>query len=322
MKKIVSIAVAVLLLVSALAGCAGKAADVNITAIAGPTGVGLVDLMQKQADGETANNYQFNVVSAPDQAVAAIVNGAADIAAVPTNLASTLYKKTQGKVQVLAVNTLGVLHILTNGEEVATVADMKGKTIYTSGKGANPEYILKYVLEKNGIDPEKDVKIEYVADNDTLATLVANGTAKVAMVPEPKASAVLMQKKEVKRVLNMTEEWKKVAGDESALMMGCVVARTDFVEQNPKAVKKFLKEYKASITAVNENVEAAATLCETYKIIPKAPIAKAAIPNCGLTYVDGKEMKAQLSGYLTVLHGYNPAAIGGELPADAFYYGA
>lgn len=322
MKKIVSIAVAVLLLVSALTGCAGKAADVNITAIAGPTGVGLVDLMQKQADGETANNYQFNVVSAPDQAVAAIVNGAADIAAVPTNLASTLYKKTQGKVQVLAVNTLGVLHILTNGEEVATVADMKGKTIYTSGKGANPEYILKYVLEKNGIDPEKDVKIEYVADNDTLATLVANGTAKVAMVPEPKASAVLMQKKEVKRVLNMTEEWKKVAGDESALMMGCVVARTDFVEQNPKAVKKFLKEYKASITAVNENVDAAATLCETYKIIPKAPIAKAAIPNCGLTYVDGKEMKVQLSGYLTVLNGYNPAAIGGELPADAFYYGA
>lgn len=322
MKKIVSIAVAVLLLVSALTGCAGQSADVNITAIAGPTGVGLVDLMQKQADGETTNNYQFNVVSAPDQAVAAVVNGSADIAAVPTNLASTLYEKTQGKVQVLAVNTLGVLHILTNGEEVATVADMKGKTIYTSGKGANPEYILKYVLEKNGIDPEKDVKIEYVADNDTLATLVANGTAKVAMVPEPKASAVLMQKKEVKRVLNMTEEWKKVAGDESALMMGCVVARTDFVKQNPKAVKKFLKEYQASITAVTEDVEAAATLCETYKIIPKAPIAKAAIPNCGLTYVDGKEMKDQLSGYLTVLHGYNPAAIGGELPADAFYYGA
>lgn len=342
MKKYIVLLAAVLLLIGMLAGCSYfedkpiekypittpttkpveeyKSVDINITAIAGPTGVGLVDLMQKQTDGQAANNYTFNVVSAPDQAVAAIANGSADIAAVPTNLASTLYKKTEGKVQVLAVNTMGVLHMLANGVEVSSVADLKGQTIYTQGQGANPEYILRYVLEKNGLDPDKDVKIEFVADNDALAAVVANGTAKVAMVPEPKASAVMMQNQDVKRVLNMTDEWEKVADADTALLMGCVIARKEFVEQNPEAVAKFLSEYKASIDAVVADVDAAATLCETYGIIPKELLAKQAIPNCGLVYLDGQQMKTQLSGYLHILFGYNPAAIGGQEPADDFYY--
>lgn len=327
MKKYVALLAAVLLVIGMLSGCDRavvvdeyEAVDVNVTAIAGPTGVGLVQLMENQDAGKAGNNYTFNVVTAPEQAVAAISNGSADIAAVPTNLASTLYKKTEGKVQVLALNTLGVLHILTNGEEVNSVADLKGKTIYSSGQGANPEYILKYVLEKNGIDPEKDVQIEFVADNDTLATVIANGTAKVAMVPEPKASAVMMQNKDVKRALNMTDEWAAVNKNGVPLTMGCVVARKDFVEQNPEAVRMFLNEYKASIANVLADVDKAATLCETYTIIPKAALAKAAIPNCALTYVEGVQMKNELSGYLEILYGFNPAAIGGALPADDFYY--
>ena len=298
-----------------------QAVDVNITAIAGPTGVGLVDLMQKQTDGTAANNYTFNVVSDPTQAVAAISNGSADIAAVPTNLASTLYKKTEGKVQVLALNTNGVLHMLSNGVEIDSVADLKGQTIYTQGQGANPEYILKYVLEKNGLDPEKDVKIEFVADNDALAAEMLKGTAKVAMVPEPKASAIMMQNGDIKRVLNMTDEWNKVSADDITLVMGCVIARKDFVEQNPKAVEKFLEEYEASIEAVKADVDTAATLCETYQIIPKAALAKQAIPNCGLTFKKDSLMQHQLSAYLNILYSYNPAAIGGQVPADDFYYG-
>jgi len=324
MKKVFSLLLGAVLTVTLLAGCVGtkpyEAVDIRITAIAGPTGVGLVELMQKQADGKAGNNYTFDVVTAPDQAVASIANGTADMAAVPTNLASALYKKTGGKVQVLALNTLGVLHVLTNGEDVSSVYDLKGKTIYTSGKGANPEYILRYVLEHNGVNPDTDVKIEFVADNDTLGTLVANGNAKVALVPEPKASAVMVQNKDVKRALNMSDEWSKVNKSGVPLTMGCVVARKEFVEQNPEAVRMFLQEYRASIANVQADVERAATLCETYKIIPKAAIAKAAIPNCGLTYVEGALMYTQLSGYLSILNGYNPAAIGGALPAEDFYY--
>ncbi len=298
---------------------------VNITAIAGPTGVGLVSLMKQNTNKKAANDYTFNLVSDPTQAVAAITGKSADIAAVPTNLASTLYKKTGGNVQVLAVNTLGVLYMLENGTAIKTVKDLKGKTIYTSGQGANPEYILRYVLEKNGLDPDRDVRIEFVADNDALVAAVVTGQAEVAMVPEPKVTACLTQMKSAGKTpatvaLNMTEEWHAVAGDTSALMMGCVIVRNDFAEKNPDAVKAFLTEYEASINAVKGNVDAAATLCETYKVIPKAAMAKQAIPRCNLTFVKGTEMKTKLAGYLQVLYGYNPAAIGGAMPADAFYY--
>ncbi len=324
MKKILAFILSALMLLP-LAACgkqetAQTKANVNVTAIAGPTGIGLVSLMDAQDNGKATNNYTFNVVSDPQQAVAAIANGDADIAAVPTNLASTLYKKTNGKVQVLAVNTLGVLYMLENGDSIRSVADLRGKTIYTSGQGANPEYILRYVLEKNGLNPDTDVKIEFVADNDTLGTLVANGTAKVAMVPEPKATACRMQNANVKTVLNMTEEWHKVAGGESTLMMGCVIARKEFVEKNPNAIKAFLKEYEASINTAKTDVATTADLCAKYGIIPKAPLAQKAIPGANLTFVTGKDMKTQLKGYLQVLFNYNPKAIGEQMPKDDFYY--
>jgi NitT/TauT family transport system substrate-binding protein len=323
MKRVVAVALILVLVIGVFAGCGKKdkrePGEVRITAIAGPTGVGLVDLMKKSADGDTANKYTFNVVSDPTQAVAAITNGDADIAAVPTNLASTLYKKTDGKVQVLAVNTLGVLHILERGESVKTINHLRGKTIYTDAKnkGANPEYILRYLLEKNGMKPGVDVTIEFAADLDAA---IASGEAKIALVPEPKASTYLMQNQGMRRALNVTEEWNKVSDENCALMMGCVIARTDYIEKNPDAISLFLEDYMASISAAKNNSEAAATLCETYKIIPKAAVARQAIPNCGLVYVAGKTMKTRLSAYLKVLYDYNPAAIGGALPKDDFYY--
>ena len=338
MKKVLALALVLVLMVGAIAGCGkeskgntpqinnGKENDeglkggkLNITAIAGPTGVGMVNLIQNSADEKTTNTYTFNVVSDPTQAVAAITNGTADVAAVPTNLAATLYKKTNGKVQVLAVNTLGVLSILENGESIQSVKDLKGKTIYTDAKnkGANPEYILRYLLEQNGLNPDEEVRIEFAADIDAA---VANGEAKIALVPEPKASIFMMQNKSIRRALNLTEEWNKVSDDDCALMMGCVIARTDFIEKNPDAITLFLEDYKASIRAAQTDVETTATLCETYQIIPKAAVARQALPNCGLTYVTGDAMKKQLSAYLKVLFDYDSKVVGGALPGDDFYY--
>ena len=338
MKKFLSLMLVLLLVICAFTGCGkeskgntpqinnGKESEeglkggkLNITAIAGPTGVSMVNLMQSSADEKTTNTYTFNVVSDPTQAVAAITNGTADVAAVPTNLAATLYKKTNGKVQVLAVNTLGVLSILENGESIQSVKDLKGKTIYTDAKnkGANPEYILRYLLEQNGLNPDEEVRIEFAADIDTA---VANGEAKIALVPEPKASTYMMQNKSIRRALNLTEEWNKVSDDDCALMMGCVIARTDFVEKNPDAITLFLEDYQASIQAAQTDVETTATLCETYQIIPKAAVARQALPNCGLTYVTGDAMKKQLSAYLKVLFDYDAKVVGGALPGDDFYY--
>ena len=304
---------------------AAEKVKINVTAIAGPTGVGMAQLMAQNDAKKTANEYKFNVVTDPSQAVAAISSGTADIAAVPTNLASTLYKKTGGKVQVLAVNTLGVLYMLDSTGTVQSVQELRGKTIYTSGQGANPEYVLRYVLKENGLDPDKDVTLQFVADNDALTGAVVSGQAQVAMVPEQKVTACLTQMKAAGKTppavaLDMTEEWNRVADGKSALMMGCVVARKAFVEKNPAAVRAFLAEYKTSIQTVNSDVDTAAGWCEKYDIIPKAAMAKQAIPRCNLTFETGAAMKNRLSGYLQVLYDYNPASVGGAVPPADFYY--
>ncbi len=337
MKKIKSIAAlcgAVLLAASLFGGCASPdepapssaaseapaPVEMKVAGIKGPTGIGMVGLMQASDDKTTKNTYTFTVMSGPEEAQAKLSTGEVDIAAVPTNLAAALYNKTNGEVQMLAVNTLGVLYIMENGDSIQSVADLKGKTIYSTGQGANPEYVLRYVLEKNGLDPDKDVTIEFRSENDELATLLATGEAEVALVPEPVVTTAKLNNADLNVVLNMTEEWEKAAGGASDLMMGCVAVRTDFAKENPQAVADFLTEYEASIQQAIDDVDGTAALCEKYGIIPKAAVAKQAIPRCNLTFVAGDEMKNRIGGYLEVLFTANPQSIGGKLPDDAFYY--
>ena len=330
MKKIVSLLLA-LTLVFALAACGGNGGktpeqnpdpvDINLYVLSGPTGIGAVNLRAKAEAGETlSNNYHVTMTGANDEVVAAVSKGDADIACVATNLAAALYNKTEGGVKVLAVNTLGVLSILTNGTELNTVADLKGKTIYSPGQGANPEYILRYVLQGNGLDPDKDVTIQFVGEGSELMNVWQDDSEAVIMAPQPVATALLMQNEGAKKAFDMTEEWEKVSGGDSTLMMGCVIIRTAFLEEHPEAVTGFLKDYSLSIEAAQNDVEGTAALCEQFGIIPKAPLAKQAIPQCGLTFVAGADMKAQLNGYLSVMFEANPKSVGGKLPADDFYY--
>ncbi len=331
MKKLVSLLL-VLAMLFALAACGQKTqpapapaepVDMNVYVLAGPTGIGAVNLRARAEAGETlANNYTVTMTGANDEVVAAVSNGDADIACVATNLASVLYNKSQGGVRVLAVNTLGVLSILTNGTELNAVADLKGKTIYSPGQGANPEYILRYVLQGNGLDPDKDVTIQFVGEGGELLTVWQSDPEAVILAPQPVATALLAQNEGAARAFDMTEEWSKVSGGDSTLMMGCVIARTAFLDEHPEAVEGFLADYAASIEAAQTDLEGTAALCEQYGIIPKAPLAMRAIPQCGLTYVAGAEMKEQLSGYLQVMFDANPKSVGGALPGDDFYYGA
>lgn len=294
--------------------------EVKVAGIKGPTGIGMVNLMQAAEDGEVKNDYTFTVMSGPEEAQAKLSSGEVDIAAVPTNLAAALYNKTSGQVQMLAVNTLGVLYIMENGDSIKSVADLKGKTIYSTGQGANPEYVLRYVLEKNGMDPDKDVTIEFRSENDELATLLATGEAKVALVPEPTVTSAKLNNADLNVVLDMTKEWDTATGGASSLMMGCVAVRTTFAKENPQAVADFLSEYEASINKAIADVEGTASLCEKFGIIPKAAVAKQAIPRCNITFVAGDEMKTKIQGYFDVLYAANPKSIGGNLPDEAFYY--
>ena len=311
MKKITRVLCLILALVCAtmmFTGCKEEVPEVapRVAAIAGPTGVGMVNIMDK---------YEVTLASAADEVVGKVANGELDIAALPTNAAAALYNKLNTEVTVLCVNTLGVLYMMDNTGTVKTMADLAGKTIYAMGEGANPEYVLRYLLKKNNVE----ANIQFVASNDELTAKMVSGEAEIAMVPQPVATTV-QTKTTFKIALDMTAEWEKVSPDDQ-LMMGCLVVRDEYLDANPKTVETFLADYEASVEAVNSDVSAAAALCETYKIIPKAAVAEKAIPYCNITYVTGSEMEQGLSGYLNVLFEANPKSIGGKMPGADFYYG-
>ena len=288
---------------------------VNVAMLKGPTGIGAVELMEKSANGESEGTYNFSVAAAPTEVNAKILSGEVDIAAVPTNLASVLYNKTEGEVSVLALNTLGVLYIVDNGAEIESIADLEGKTICTSGQGAVPEYVLDYILEENGIE---NVTVDYKAEHAEVAAAIADGTAQVAMLPEPNVTAVTMKNENVKVALDMTEEWDKISDDTMA--MGCVIVRNEFLAEHPETVALFLDEYEESINFVNENVADASLLVEKFGIMPAAKAAEKAIPSCNIVYEDGEEMKSVLTGFYEVLFNADAKSVGGKLPDDNFYY--
>ena len=310
---------------SSAAEASGDAASVRVMALKGPTAMGMVQFMD-QADSGALTDYQydFSIVASPDEVTPKLVQGGTDIAAVPANLASVLYNNTEGGVEVLAVNTLGVLYIVENGDTVQSVADLKGKTIYASGKGSTPEYALNYILSGNGIDPASDVTIEWKSEHAECVAALEADPSGIAMLPQPFVTTAQSKNPDLRTALDLTSEWDALQKDSeapSAMITGVVVARTAFVKENPDAVKAFLTHYKESVDFVNSDVDAGAALVGKYDIVPEA-VAKKALPACNIVCITGAEMKDKLSGYLSVLFGQNPKAVGGALPGDDFYYTA
>ncbi len=330
MKKLLTLTLTLLLIITAFAGCGDmkngessapapvSKADINIAGLKGPTTMGLVKVYDDNEKGVANNNYTFTVAGSADEITPKLTKGELDIAAIPANLASVLYNKTQGKIKVLGINTLGVVYIVEKGDAIKNLADLKGKTIYATGKGSTPEYALRYILKENGIDPDKDVTIEWKSEPTEVVALLKQGANGVAMLPQPYVTVASSSVEGLRIAINLNDEWNKL-GNDSMFITGVVVARTEFLENNKTAVDAFLKEYKASTDYVNKNVEAAAALIEKVGIV-KAPVAQKAIPYCNITYIDGAKMKTALTGYLQVLFDNNPASVGGKLPDDNFYY--
>lgn len=292
----------------------------RIAGLQGPTTMGMVKLMKDQESMESPL-YDVTMYGAADEIVPLLTKGELDAAAIPANLAATLYQKTEGKIQVAAVNTLGVLYVVTTGDDVASVADLAGKTIYSTGKGTTPEYVLNYILTENGIDPAKDVTIEYKSEaTEVLSTLQSAGEGAVAVLPQPYVTAAQAQVEGLNAALDLTEEWNKIDPD-SQLITGVLAVRSDYAEQHPEELEAFLTDYRSSIEWVTANTADAAQLVAEYGIVAKAPLAEKALPACNITYMDGADMKQALSGYLDVLYHQDAASVGGALPGDDFYYG-
>lgn len=295
-----------------------SADTLRVAGLKGPTTMGLVNLMAESDAGSAEGSYDFAMYGAADEVVPLLVKGDIDAAAVPANLAATLYQKTKGALQVACVNTLGVLYVVENGDTVNSVADLKGQTILTTGKGTTPEYVLRYLLTQNGLDPDKDVTITYFSEaTEALAQLQAGGST-IAMLPQPFVTSALAQTEGLRVALNLNDEWQKAAG--SKLVTGVLVVRSDVVENNPDAFATFMDEYAASVEKANADVEGTATLCEQYGIVAKAALAQKALPQCNIVFETGDEMKTDLTNYYQVLFDADPASVGGTMPDDAFYY--
>ena len=294
---------------------------VRVAALKGPTGMGLAKLMDENTEGTSQNQYEFTLASAPDEILASIIKGEYDIAAVPTNVASILYNKTEGKVQMAALNTLGVLYVVTSDDSITSIADLAGRTVYSSGQGAVPEIAFNYILEKNGLTAGTDVTVEYRSEHSELAALMASGEAEIAVLPQPFVTSVLMQNDKVHVALDLTEEWDKVTNSENQMTMGCIVVQKAFAEEHPEEMAAFMKEYQASVEYITDeaNLEDAAALIEKADII-KAAIAQKALPECNIVFIDGQEMQQIASGFLQVLFDSNPAMVGGKLPDEDLYY--
>lgn len=321
-KQGLFLAVAVLLLLAAgvMAGCGKEknSAQIRVGALKGPTTIGLLHLMEEADQGKTANAYTFTMATAADELTTLIVKGDLDIALIPANVAAILYQKTDGGITVLNINTLGVLYLVSGRDDIGSVTDLKGKTLYLTGKGTTPDFVLQYLLQQNGLSMD-DVTLEYRSEATEVAALLAENPEAVGLLPQPFVTAACAQNEALKVCTSLTEEWDSVSG-EGSLVTGVTIVRNAFLEENKEAVELFIKEHKESTDFATGNVEETAVLCVEQGIIAKEPVAKKAIPQCNVTCMTGKDMKEALSGYLKVLYDCNPASVGGVLPAEGFYY--
>ena len=327
MKKFLAVLLALMTMICVLAACGSseKAADapesvtIRLGGLKGATSIGMVRLLSDAENGKTANAYEFTMAGSADELTPKLLKGELDILAVPANLGAVLYNSSNGAVRMLAVNTLGVVYIVEKGgESVQSLADLKGKTLYATGKGSTPEYSLSYLLSQSGLELGKDVTVEWKSEPTEVVALMAAEEDALAMLPQPYVTAAQAQLDDLRAAIDLNEVWHSLKNGSEFVTAGLVV-RKAFAEEHPDAVARFLAEYAASTKYVNENVEESAKLTEKYGII-KAAVAAKAIPACHIVCVTGKEMKTMVDGYFQVLYNQNNTFIGGKLPAEDFYW--
>ena len=292
---------------------------VRVASLKGPTSLGLLFLMDKAEKGETSNAYEFQMDTGADEILPLMVKG---LVLIPANVASILYHKTQGGVEVIDINTLGVLYMVSGENDLADFTDLKGKTIYLTGKGTTPDYVLQYLLTANGMSVD-DVTLEYKSEATEVASVLAEDPTAIGLLPQPFVTAACMQNDALKVIFDLNEEWNKIQGvSGSSMVTGVTVVRKEFLEEHEDVVKSFMEEHKASAEAINADPTTGAALAVEAQIVAKEPIAQKAIPECNITYMDKADMKQALSGYLDVLFHQDSLSIGGGLPESDFYYDA
>ena len=329
MKKFVSLLLAVLMTAALFTGCAKQpqapdqpqeeAVTIRVGGLKGPTSMGLVKLLDDAENQKTANAIDFRMAASANELNPLFLKGELDIMAVPANLGSVLYNKTEGQVKMLAVSTLGVLYIVEKGGETVTdIASLNGKTIYATGKGATPEYALTYLLSQHGLTLGEGVQVEWKSEPTEIVALMAERDNAVAMLPQPFVTVARGQVEGLRVALDLSAEWDALDNG-SRLITSVLVARKAFADEHPAALAAFLEDYAASTDYANEHPAEAAVLVEKYGIV-KAAVAEKALPQCNLVCITGVDMKVAVGGYLQTLYDLKTEAVGGAMPGDGFYW--
>ncbi|NLJ65647.1 MAG: ABC transporter substrate-binding protein [Christensenellaceae bacterium] len=321
MKKFITFITTIAMLFTMVFSVAAEETPVRLGGLKGATTMSLVKLLDDNENGKASQKYDFTMAVTADELTPLFIKGEMDIIAVPTNLASVLYNKLEGNANLLAISATGVLYVVEKGEEnIKSLKDLKGKTVYATGKGTTPEMAMRYLLSKEGLSLDEDIDMVWLSE-PTEAVAKLNGQEKgIALLPQPFVTVAQKSVEGLNIAISLDEEWKRL-GDGSMLTTACVVARKDFVQNNPEKVELFLKDFAGSVEFVNSDTDSSSQLIEKYDII-KAPIAKIAIPYCNISAITGNDMKNAASGYLEALFSLKPESVGGALPTDDFYYGA
>ena len=293
----------------------------RVGSLKGPTTMGILFLMEEQKAGTAKNAYEFQMATAADELLPLMVSGKLDIALVPANVAAILYQKTEGAISVVDVNTLGVLYLVGSDSSVEGLKDLKGKTIYLTGKGTTPDYVLQYLLKEAGYE-EGDIALEYKSEATEVAAILSQKEDALGFLPQPFVTAASLQNDKLRIIFSANDAWMEQQGTENAsgLVTGVTVVRKEILENYPNAVKTFLEEHASSAKAINDDPATGASYCVEAGIVAKEAIAAKAIPYCNITCMTGNEMKEALQGYLEILHSFDPKTVGGKLPEGDFYY--
>lgn len=291
--------------------------EIRVAVLNGTTGFGIAPLYNDIQGGIDHNmNAKIDFYSDATVVAPLVIGGSVDVAAVPTNLAAVLYNKTKGAIEVLAVNTLGVLYLVESGESIKSLSDLEGKTVYLPGSGSNPEYVLKTLLELAGITDKVTLDYTY-ATPDELTAALASGKASLGVLPEPKVTAAMTKNTALNVAIDFSKEWKTLTGTE--LVQGCIIARKEFVDAHPVAVENFLKAYEGSVNTLNSDPEKAAAAIVAAGIAANENLVKNALPRCNVTYLTGDGMKTALNEFWAALFAQVPASVGGALPDEGIF---
>jgi NitT/TauT family transport system substrate-binding protein len=313
MRRLLTIATTVLV----AAGCTTTPAPetttttVRVASLTGPTTMSLVGLLSE-------DRYAVDVYGTADEVVPLLTQGTVDVACIPANLAAVLDSKTDGAIQVLSINVLGVLSVLEHGSTVNSLADLRGRTVYSTGQGTTPQYVLEHLLRQVGLDPGTDVTVEYLSEATEVAARLAAEPGAIGVLPQPYATAVLTQHPDVRQAVDLSTAWDDLDPD-SRLVTAVTVVRRDFAEAHPDAVQALLVDLQSSVTLVNESPDLAAPLIVSAGVVDSADVAEQAIPASHLVAITGTAMRTALEGYLQVLYDADPASVGGAMPGDDFY---